>query len=66
MLMTSEADSVTTGTMNKMLLRVGEAAARALGQSLDDLSMGRRRPIARDEDRQGQCAHFSRFNHEFD
>lgn len=27
MLMTSEADSVTTGTMNKMLLRVGEAAA---------------------------------------
>jgi excisionase family DNA binding protein len=26
MRMTSEADSVTTGTMNKMLLRVGEAA----------------------------------------
>lgn len=26
MLMTSDADSVTTGTMNKMLLRVGEAA----------------------------------------
>jgi excisionase family DNA binding protein len=26
MRMTSDADSVTTGTMNKMLLRVGEAA----------------------------------------
>jgi excisionase family DNA binding protein len=28
MRMTSEADSVTTGTMNKMLLRVGEAATQ--------------------------------------